>query len=483
VFGKRKSAEPAALKQNLDPSVKMAAIILVVGSLAPLLDSTMVNVAINAIRVDLSSTVSVIQWAITGYVLAMGISIPLSGWAGSRFGAKRVYTFSLLLFLVGSILSSLSWNIESLIVFRVIQGFGAGLMLPIVQTVLVQLSGGKNLGQLMSYVSVPAVLGPILGPVLGGMIVNSLGWRWIFYVNIPVSLIGVLLAWKGLPADQRSEQKASLDWIGLFMLSPALSILLYGIVQISFTGGIASSAVLVPLLIGAALMIAFVIYALKMKGSPVLDLHLFRSTNFSASCVLLFLSGIISTGAMLILPLFYQQVRGESVLYAGLLLIPQGLGLLVSRTQFVKLMDRIGSRPVVLTSIIMIVVGTLPFVFADANTGQVLLAVALFVRGAGLGGILIPIMTSAYVGLDKKQIPDASTATRILMTIGGAFGSAILATVLESQLTVQAVANAYNVAFGWSIGFTVLAIIPALLLSTREKAPQATAPRTDGAIK
>ncbi len=394
--------------------------------------------------------------------------------------------FCLLLFLGGSILSSLSWNVESLIVFRIVQGFGAGLMVTIVQTLLVQISGGKHLGQLISYISVPAVLGPILGPVIGGVIVNSLGWRWIFYVNIPVILIATLLAWKGLPADQRSEHKVSLDWIGLLLLSPALSIILYGIVQTGSNGGITSSAVLEPLLIGAALMVAFVIYALKMKGSPIMDLRLFKSKNFSASCSLLFLYGIISTGIMLILPLYYQQMRGESALYAGLLLIPQGIGLMVSRSQFVKLMDRIGSRPVVLISIIMTVLGTLPFAFVGANTDQVLLAVALFVRGAGLGGILIPVITSAYDGLEKRQIPDASTATRILMTIGGAFGSAILATVLENQLTaqsisgVQAIANAYDVAFWWSIGFTVIAIIPALLLSTHKEASQTTVSRMDG---
>lgn len=466
-------------KEKLDPLVMTAAIILVVGSLAPLLDSTMVNVAVNSIRVDLNTTVSAIQWTITGYVLAMGISIPLSSWAGNRFGGKRVYMFCLLLFLAGSVLSSLAWNIESLIVFRVIQGFAAGLLVTIVQTLLVQIAGGKHLGQLISYVSVPAVLGPILGPVLGGAIVNGLGWRWIFYVNIPVTLIAILLAWKGLPADQRTERKVSLDWIGLLLLSPALSIILYGIVQTSSSGGITSNAVVVPLLIGTALMIAFVIYGLRMKGSPILDLRLFKSKNFSVSCSLLVLYGIVSTGVMLILPLYYQQMRGESVLYAGLLLIPQGVGLLVTRSQFVKLLDRIGPRPVVLVSLIMTVLGTLPFAFADANTDQVLLAVALFVRGAGLGGILIPIMTSAYDGIEKKQIPNASTATRILLTIGGAFGSAILATVLENQLAVSA-ANAYNVAFWWSIGFTVIAIVPSLLLVTHKKAPLTTAPQTDG---
>jgi MFS family permease len=155
-----------------------------------------------------------------------------------------------------------------MIVFRVIQGPAAGLMMPTTQNMLVQISGGKNLGQLISYVSIPAALGPILGPVLGGMIVSSLSWRWIFYVNVPVTIIAFLLAWRGLPKDKISDRKVSLDWIGISMLSPAFAILIYGIIQISTHGGLASSAVFVSLIIGVVLMTAFVVYALHRKMLP-----------------------------------------------------------------------------------------------------------------------------------------------------------------------------------------------------------------------
>ena len=222
-------------------------------------------------------------------------------------------------------------------------------------------------------------------------------------------------------------------------------------------------------------MLLFVIYALRTKIPPVLDLRLFRSRNFSASTILLFLTGIISNGGLLLLPLYYQQVRGESVLHAGLLLIPQGVGMLLTRSQMGKLTDRIGARPIVLVSLAITTLGTLPFAFADYATNQLLLAVALLIRGAGLGGIFIPIMVSAYVGLSDAQIPHASIATRILQTIGSAFGSAILATIVEHQLSthstfnIHTVASAYNVAFWWSIGFTVIAIIPTLLLPKQKK--------------
>ncbi len=462
-------------KEKLDPALLKIAIILVIGSLAPLLDSTMVNVAIKTISSNLNSTLALIQWVITGYVLAMAISVPVSGWASNRFGGKRVYMFSLIVFLVGSVLSSLSWNIESLISFRLLQGVGAGLMMPTLTTILVQKADGKNLAHIMSIVSLPMLLGPILGPMLGGVIVNSLGWRWTFYINIPITIIAFLLALWGLPTEEQTHSKNHLDIIGISLLSPAFAAFIYGISQMSAHNGFNNSAVIIPIFIGIVLMASFIIYALRTKNTPVVDLHLFKSRNFSASSVLLFMSGIVTNGAMLILPLYYQQVRGESILFTGILLIPQGIGMLLTRGKIGILADRIGSRLIVMISLVVTIVGTLPFAFAGPDTNQVLLAGALIIRGAGLGGLLIPIMASAYMGLSRDQVPDASIATRILQTIGGAFGSAILATVVQHQISssyvsnIQTVASAYNVAFWWSIGFAVIALIPALLLPSMHK--------------
>ncbi len=351
---------------------------------------------------------------------------------------------------------------------------------------LVQAAGGQNLGRMMSFVSIPALLGPILGPVLGGIIVNSLNWRWIFYVNIPVTIIALFLAWWGLPTEKPYNSKQSLDIIGIFLLSPAFAILIYAISQVSSHGSFNCNEVVVPLVIGLLLMAIYIVYALHKKTSPALDVHLFKSRNFSASTASLFLSGIIMNGSMLLLPLYYQQVRGESVLFAGLLLIPQGVGMLLTRSWIGRLVDRIGSRIIVVISLIVTAIGTLPFAFATSNTNQILLIAALLLRGAGLGGLLIPIMASAYIGLNRDQISHTSTATRILNTIGGAFGSAILATIVENQLSyssvsgTQTVASAYNVAFWLLIVFTIITIIPALLLSKSNNEPVT---RPDSAVQ
>lgn len=476
-----KNIKPA--KEKLDPVVLRVAIVLVVGALAPLFDSTMVNVAIHTIAADMKTTISVMQWITTGYVLAMGLAVPVSGWATNRFGGKHLFIFSLAIFLIGSVCSMLSWNIESMIVFRVIQGIGAGLMMPTLQTELVQVSGGRNLGRIMSIVSIPGLLGPILGPVLGGIIVNSLNWRAIFWVNIPICIVAILLAWWGIPADKPSEKKASLDVLGMLLLSPAFAILIYGIAQVASHGGLGSSAVYIPLIIGIALMAAYVVYALNTKREPALNVRLFKSVNFSASNILLIFSGIITNGAMLMLPLYYQEVRGASVLSAGLWLLPQGIGMLLTRSWAGKTADRDGSRNIVLMSLVAIAIGTLPFAFANADTNPILLAIALLIRGAGLGGLFIAIMMSAYIGLQKDQVPHASIATRIFQTIGGAFGSAILATAAQQQMAghaqsdLLAIAHSFNVSFWWSIGFTVAAVIPTLFLAIRKKSEPEAAPQ------
>ncbi|MFC0906911.1 MDR family MFS transporter [Clostridium sp. MT-14] len=470
-------------KEKLDPMVLRVAIILVVGALAPLFDTTMVNVAIHTIATDMKAAISVVQWITTGYVLAMGLTVPISGWATKRFGCKHSYIFSVTIFLAGSVLAMLSWNIQSLISFAVIQGIGTGLLMPTLQTELVQVSGGRNLGRIMSIVSVPALLGPILGPVLGGVIVNSLSWRAIFFVNIPICIIAIPLALWGIPADKHLEKKASLDVMGMLLLSPAFALLIYGIAQVATHGGLSSRTVYVPLIIGMVLMASYVIYALKTKREPALNVRLFKSANFSASNILLILCGIITNGAMLMLPLYYQEVCGASALYAGLWLLPQGIGMLLTRSWAGKVADRNGSRNIVLISLAAVAVGTLPFAFAGVDTNLIFLAAALLIRGAGLGGLLIAIMMSAYIGLPREQVPHASIATRIFQTIGGAFGSAILATVAQGQMAghavsdLHAIAHSFNVSFWWTIGFTIAAVIPTMFLTMYKKSASETSLR------
>ena len=208
-----------ATDDGLPPGFIKVAVILLIGAMAVVFDTTIVNVAVATLGRAMHVGVATTQWVITAYVLTLAMVIPISGWAMARFGGKRMWLFSLALFLVGSVLSSLAWNMDSLIAFRVVQGVGGGLMLPIMQNLFVEAAGGKALGRAMAVISLPVLLGPILGPVIGGLIISHLSWHWMFWVNVPFCMIGFALAWWGLAADTKRTRQP-LDVVGLALLSP-----------------------------------------------------------------------------------------------------------------------------------------------------------------------------------------------------------------------------------------------------------------------
>ncbi|WP_051808211.1 MDR family MFS transporter [Actinoplanes subtropicus] len=459
--------------KHRETSPLVVALVIVLGLIAPLLDTTIVNVAIPTLRRDLGATVSTIQWVSTGYLLAMAMAIPVTGWASRRFGARRVWLAALWLFLTGSVLAGLAWNTGSLIGFRALQGIAAGLLIPIMQTLLIGgatggAGGGARMRNMMALVSLPALLGPVFGPVIGGLIVNHMSWRWIFYVNPPICLAAIVLATVFLPLDA-GHRTHRLDLIGLLLLSPALAGIVYGLSELGNRGGVAHPAVLLPLIGGAVLLGVFLRQALR-AAEPLVDLRLFKVRTFSAASVLMFLTGMASFGALLLLPLYYQQLRGDSVVTAGLLMMPQGVGIALSRA-VAGFAERWGARVVVLTAVLLSIAGTLPFAFAGPHTSPVLLAGALVVRGAGLGTVMMAVLFGAYDGLAEPQVPHASTTTRIMQQLGGSFGTAILAVLLQRGLAAHAAdpAVAFDHAFAWSIALSLPALIAAFFVPGRKK--------------
>lgn len=428
-------------------SVYKLAGILVLGAIAPLLDSTIVSLALHTLGHDLHTSTTSVQWVSTAYLLALAAAVPVSGWAVERYGARRVWLGSLSLFLAGSMLCGLAWNIGSLVVFRIVQGVGGGVLLPVLQTLVMRAAGGRDLGRLMAVITLPALIGPILGPVVGGLIVGHLSWRWIFYVNLPLGLLALALAWRGIPKDGPGTAHR-LDTTGLLLLSPGLAALVYGLTQ---DGPVRATAI--PL--GALLVALFTAHALR-SPTPLVDLRLFQDRAFAVSSTLMFLNGLALYGGMFLLPLYYQQARGEGVVAAGLLLAPQGLGSLLSRATG-PLTDRVGPRPVVLAGLLLSALGTLPY--GPPHPAAALLPVALVVRGLGMSAANLAVNVGAYQGLSPDRIPHGSTTVRIVQQLGGSVGTAVLAAVLAH--------GGFPVAFLWSTAFTVLAALVALCLPAR----------------
>ncbi len=466
--------EHADAETELPPQVRGALLALIVGGIAAILDSTMVTLALHTLVVKLHSSDGPIQWVTTGYLLAMAVAIPTTGWAERRWGGKRVWMGALVLFVLGSVLCALAWSDMSLIGFRVLQGFAAGLIFPLMQTLGVRAAGGNASPRLIATVSLPLALGPILGPVIGGVILNWLSWRWLFLVNVPVIAVGLLLAWRLLPADRPGPGagRARLDVIGLVLLAPALLGILLGLSNLSQDGGIDHAGVLVPLVAGVALLGAFCAWALAPGDrQPVVDIRLLGLRSLGTASTVLFTAGAVIYAAMFLLPLYYQQLRGESVLHAGLLLIPQGVGSLAARLWVSKLVARFGARMVTVASFLLAGAATAPFAFAGPHTSLWPLAAALLIRGFAIGTVLIPPMSVAYQDVPLAGIPHATMNTRITQQVGASFGTAIVAVALQSLLTRSAT-TAFQDAFWWATAITFAALIPALALPTRPRAKE-----------
>ena len=464
---------------EVDPAVWRIVWTVLVGGLAVLFDTTIVAVALHTLADELHASVATIQWVSTGYLLALGVTVPVAGWAQRMLGGKRLWLVALALFGVGSVLSSLAWSAGSLIAFRVVQGVGGGVLLPLMSTMVMQAAGGRGLGKIMSVISLPAALGPVLGPVLGGLLLQHLHWSWMFWVNVPFCVAGIVLAVIFLPPDG-PVRRAPLDLVGLALLAPGLVGVLWGLSSTSKPGAFARGDVLGLLVGGLLLLVAFVVWALHRPGRALVDLRLLRHWPLASSSLLLFLSGITLYGAMLLMPLYFQSLRGATVLEAGLLLIPQGLGTLAARSLSGRLSDTIGARWLAVTGFLVVLLGTLPFAFADAQTSQWLLMAGLLVRGVGLGTVTVPLMALGFRGLARSEVPDASIVTRIAQQVGGSFGTAVLAVVLAGATTAAtsaaALTSAFQSSFWWAIGFTAVGVLVSLALPGRPAATTAVAP-------
>ncbi len=416
----------------IDKTTMTTAWVLVFGALAPLLDSTMINIAVHSLVRNLHSSVSTIQWAVTGYVLATAIAVTFSSWLLNQFDGKKVFLAGEIIFAFGSVLSALAINAQFLIGARLIQGFAGGIIMPLLTTLLVQTAGQKVMGQMMATVGLPIIIGPLVGPIIGGIIIKYLSWQWIFWVNVPVAVISILLILWKMPSYPAQNKSAKMDFVGIVFLAGATTSMIYGIVKAARKASFANKDTLLFIGLGLALALLYVFWAMRIKDKAVLPLNLFKYRSFNGSVLGLLIAGTVLNGAMLALPLFFQEVRGMSVMMAGLALIPQGAGMLVSRTLTGKLTDKFGAKYVVLTSLIITFIGTIPFYRFNHETSYWIIALVLFVRGIGAGGILMPLMADSYTGMQGALIPAASIGSRTIQNIGSAFGTAIITTLITA---------------------------------------------------
>jgi EmrB/QacA subfamily drug resistance transporter len=460
----------AARHDPIESHVWRIAGVVILGMIMSILDTTIVNVALRTLGHDLHSSIAQIQWVVTGYLLSLAAVIPVTGWAARRFGAKRVYLTSLVLFTGGSALCAAATSTTSLVLFRVLQGAGGGMIMPVGQLIMAQVAGPQRMGRVMGVVSMPAMLAPILGPVVGGAILQNLHWSWIFLVNVPVGVIAFIAAMRTIP-DTDAGEAGRLDVFGLVLLSAASTLLVYGLAQLGSNSDPAAPSVIGPVLAGLALAGVFIMHALRVER-PLLDVRLYANRVFAAASVTTFFLGAALFGAMILVPLYYQEVRHESVIVTGLLTGPQGLGMLLVMPMAGRLSERFGGGRIALGGVSILALSTVPLAFVDANTSIAGISAVLVLRGVGIGFAFMPAMSAAFASLRPDQLSDATPQLNVLQRLGGAIGTAVLAVVLQRAAGAVSAgsspASAFDDAYLWSLGISLLSLIPCVVLMRAE---------------
>jgi EmrB/QacA subfamily drug resistance transporter len=467
------------LPDSIDGAVLKVAGVVVLGAIMSILDITVVNVALRTFQNVFSTrgnpvSYAHVAWTVTAYTLALATVIPMSGWAGDRYGTKRLYMLALLLFTAGSALCATANSINLLIAFRVLQGLGGGMLMPVGMTIMTRAAGPHRMGRLMAILGVPMLLGPILGPIIGGWLIDVASWHWVFLINVPIGISALVYSQLVLPKDS-PEPSESFDFLGMALLSPGLALFLFGVSSIPGEGTVSAPKVWVSMLIGIALMLGFVRHSFRPEH-PLLDLRLFKDRNLTISIITMFLFAAAFFGGLLLVPTYFQQIRLETPLSAGVLVAPQGIGAMLTMPIAGALTDKVPIGRIVPVGLVIIVIGMFGLTQVTSDTSYGLLIAELVVMGLGMGATMMPLFTAALRTLTPHQVARGSTLLNITQQIASSVGVAVMSVLLTNHLkgvtSPAGAADAYAKTFWVAWALVLLTLVPALMLP--RKTQQAT---------
>jgi EmrB/QacA subfamily drug resistance transporter len=463
---------------HIDGAVLKVAGVVVLGAIMSILDITVVNVALPTFQTAFTGTqdplaYSTVAWTVTGYTLALATVIPLTGWAADRFGTKRLYLSAIGLFTLGSALCATANSIEMLISFRVLQGFGGGMLMPLGMIIMTRAAGPHRMGRLMAILGVPMLLGPILGPIIGGWLIEHASWHWIFLINVPLGVAAIAYAWVVLAKDT-PEPSESFDFLGMALMSPGLALFLYGVSSIPGAANdqYSYTRVWVAMLVGLVLMVTFVFHSFRPEH-PLLDLRLFKNRNLTVSIITMFMFAAAFFGGLLLVPTYFQQIRAETALMAGLLVAPQGIGAMITMPIAGNLSDRLPVGRIVPVGLVVIIIGMFGLTQITDTTPYWLLIGELVVMGLGMGATMMPLFTSALKTLQSHEVARGSTLLNINQQIASSVGVAVISVVLTANLNdatnLGEAAGAFADSFWVAWVVVVLTLIPAFLLPRKKE--------------
>jgi EmrB/QacA subfamily drug resistance transporter len=389
------------------------------------LDSTVVNLSLSTIRQELHASIGAAQWIISGYLLALALMLPLSGWLVDLLGAKRLYLACFSGFTLASVLSGNARTMDELIWARVLQGIAGGLMAPMSQMMVARFAG-RHMARVMGYTVVPVLIAPIVGPVLAGAILKYAAWPWLFYLNLPIGILGIGMAIFLLPRDEASIQKRPFDLLGFLLISPGFACLLYGLQYATHRNGASC------LLAGLILLGAFTRHAIRKGSAALIDLELFNDHVFSTAATTQFLSNAVFYGRQFLIPLYLILGCALPAPRAGWMMAAMGGGMMCSFPFMGYLTERFGCRAVSAGGALLALFSMLPYLWMiQYGFSPALTVISLFVAGVGHGTISIPSISAAYSSVPKEKLAVATTAINIVQRLGGPLTTTIIAITMS----------------------------------------------------
>jgi EmrB/QacA subfamily drug resistance transporter len=413
-------------------SLLLPLVAIIIGTFMVILDTTVVNVALPTLGRVFGTDIGLLQWVIGAYMLAQAAVIPLSGWISDRFGAKRVYLTSLVLFTLGSALCGLAQSGEMLIGMRILQGLGGGMLMPIGMAVLFRLTPPERRGQIFGLFGLPLMVAPALGPLLSGYLIEFADWRLIFFINVPVGAVALFLGLRALPNIAAGRAAGALDTLGIILGPLAFVALSFGISQSTQVGWTAAPT-LVSIGVGLVALLLFVWRELATTD-PVLELRVFRSRDFTLAILTQWAGFGAMFGSFFLIPLFLQQVRGYGSFETGLFTFPQAVASAIFMQISGRAFDRFGVRPPVVLGLSMIVAAMyLMSRLSGATTGEDL-RLPLILMGAGMGSMMMALNTHLLSAAPRELIGRVTSLTSALQNVVGSLAIATFATILQARL-------------------------------------------------
>lgn len=410
-------------------------LIALIGGFMSILDSSIVNVAIPTMMHVFNSTTGQIEWVVTVYMLVLGVVIPFSGWAGDKYGYKQLYIAAISVFTFGSFLCAFSWSLNLLIVSRVIQALGGGILMPTMMTMVKKIVPKSNFGTAMGIVGVALLVAPALGPTVGGYLVEYVSWRWIFTINIPIGIIGIVLAFFFLPEFERVKTD-KLDVGGAITSAVMLFSLLLALSEAGVWGWTSESIVL--LLYLSLVSFALFVYIELTSKSPLLNLRIFKSRTFTMANITTAVTTVGLFSGVFYVPLFLQDVQGMGAFDTGLLMLPGALVSGVLMPVVGKLYDRIGPRPLAIFGIISLAYTTFLLHGINADTSSGTVVYWMILRGVGMSFAAVAAQAASLDSISESEVGGASAISNIISRIAGAFGIAVLSTILVGRTSFHA---------------------------------------------